>query len=128
MMYLINKVASYFLFTKLQNIFVNTEWFSTILFLSSIECLILFPFVFYISLYIAHFTSIVVIPIMFSGSCLLVYILNIKVYEKNNKAVVYELAFTYNKRDLYKVRLIVYGVLFAAMCFFIGGINLIRTL
>ena len=125
MLYVINKIASYMLFIKLQRSFEHNEWFLTILYLTSIEFLILCPFIFFTTLYISQFTSLVVVPIVFFGSLVTLYILNKKVYEQSNKAIVYKLAYTYHKSDFNKIRLVVLGIFVVASSFFIGGMHLI---
>lgn len=126
MMYLLNKIASYMLFVKLQRSIEHNEWFLTILYLTWIEFLVVCPFIFFIAVYISQFMSlVVVVPIIFFGSLLALYMLNKKVYEQSNKAIVYQLAYSYDKSHLNKIRLLVLGVFLSACSFFISGMHLI---
>lgn len=116
------------LFIKLQRSFECNEWFLTILYLTSIEFLILCPIIFFTGIYISQLTNLIAIPIVFFGSLIILYILNRKVYEKKYKAIVYELAEEYDKIDLNKIRLLVLGIFLAACGFFIFGIHLVSRL
>lgn len=128
MMYLLNKIASYMLFVKLQRSIEHNEWFLTILYLNLIEFLVVCPFIFFIAVYISQFLSLVVVPIIFFVSLLALYMLNKKVYKQSNKAIIYQLVNRYDKSDLNKIRLLVLVIFLSACSFFIGGIHLISRL
>jgi polyferredoxin len=128
MLHIINKIASYFLFTKIHRPFEYNGWFETILYITFIEFLVLIPFVFYVALFVSLFVGWLIIPVSFFSSIVVLYVLNKKVYEKHNKGIVYELASEYDKSDLNKMRFIVVVTFLAALVFFICTLNWISGL